>query len=126
MQSDLNIYCLPEELLLDFEPGWTETVARRLEKYVIADDVQVTDVGPHYGLFSVQGPKSAEVVQASGLGLEPVERPMGFTGVRDPTFGEIYCMNQQRGGTRGFDLFVPAAAPGAMADKLVAVATKLG
>src|SRR5262249_30837539 len=24
MQSDLNIYCLPNELLLDFEPGLTE------------------------------------------------------------------------------------------------------
>jgi len=126
MQSDLNIYCLPEELLLDFEPGWTQTVARRLDKYVIADDVQVVDAGPHYGLLSVQGPKSAELVQASGLGLEPVERPMGFTGVGDATFGEIYCMNQPRGGTRGFDLFAPAAALGAMADRLMAAATKLG
>src|SRR5438477_12828929 len=41
MQSDLNIYCLQDELLLDFEPGLTETVSQRLEKYIIADDVQV-------------------------------------------------------------------------------------
>src|SRR6266536_3663656 len=105
MQSDLNIYCLPEELLLDFEPGWSETVARRLEKYIIADDVQVVDVGPHYGLLSVQGPKSAEVVEATGLGLKPVESPMGLSSVRDSAFGEIYCMNQPRGVARGFDLF---------------------
>ena len=56
MQSDLHIYCLPDELLLDFEPGLTATVSARLEKYIVADDVQVVDVAPHYGLMSVQGP----------------------------------------------------------------------
>src|SRR5437016_14098437 len=39
MQSDLYIYCLPEELLLDFEPGLADTVSQRLEKYLVADDV---------------------------------------------------------------------------------------
>jgi len=58
MQSDLNIFCLPDELLLDFEPGLTATVTARLEKYIVADDVQVVEVAPHYGLLSVQGPKA--------------------------------------------------------------------
>src|SRR5881396_1487649 len=43
LQSDLNIYCLPEEFLLDFEPGLSGVVARRLETYIIADDVQLVD-----------------------------------------------------------------------------------
>src|SRR5947208_50084 len=62
MQSDLNIYILPDEILLDFEPGYGAAVAQRLEKYIIADDVQVTDVAPHYGLLSVEGPKSIEAL----------------------------------------------------------------
>src|SRR5579883_1900764 len=57
LESDLNIFCLPDELLLDFEPGLTERVTQRLDKYIIADDVQVVDVAAHYGLLSVQGPK---------------------------------------------------------------------
>src|SRR6266542_4694820 len=61
MQSDLYLYVLPEEILLDFEPGYSAAVAQRLEQYIIADDVQVTDVAPHYGLLSLQGPKAAEV-----------------------------------------------------------------
>ena len=32
MQSDLNIYRLEDELLLDFEPGLTRIVSERLEK----------------------------------------------------------------------------------------------
>ena len=67
MQSDLNIYCLTDELLLDFEPGLGQAVAQLLEKYIIADDVQVVDAAPHYGLLSVQGPKAEAVVCALGL-----------------------------------------------------------
>ena len=44
IQSDLNIYILENEILLDFEPGLTETVQQRLEKYIIAEDAQVMDV----------------------------------------------------------------------------------
>src|SRR5437773_338283 len=39
MESDLNIFALQEELLLDFEPGLTQTVSPRLEKFIVADDV---------------------------------------------------------------------------------------
>src|SRR5947208_8545225 len=44
MESDLNIYCLENELLLDFEPGLTASLAGRFEKFIIADDVQIIDV----------------------------------------------------------------------------------
>src|SRR5438876_7300330 len=36
MESDLYIYCLQDELLLDFEPGLTAKVSARLEKYIVA------------------------------------------------------------------------------------------
>src|SRR5881394_413536 len=64
LQSDLNIYVLENEILLDFEPGYSTAVVERLEKYVIADDVNVVDVAPDYGLLSVQGAKSMEVLTA--------------------------------------------------------------
>ena len=67
MESDLNIFALADELLLDFEPGLTEKISQRLEKYIVADDVQIVDAAPHYGLLSVQGPKAAEVIRASDL-----------------------------------------------------------
>src|SRR5579863_2834931 len=46
MESDLNIYRLENELLLDFEPGLSARVTQRLEKYIIAEDAQVIDVAP--------------------------------------------------------------------------------
>jgi folate-binding protein YgfZ len=126
MVSDLNIYCLSDELLLDFEPGLTGVVTERLEKFVIADDVQVVDAGPHYALLGVQGPESARVVNQLGLGLALPEKPFASAGVKEPALGEIYCMCQPRVGTAGFDLFVPVAALAAVADKLIAAANATG
>jgi folate-binding protein YgfZ len=96
MQSDLNVYNLADELLLDFEPGLTELVAQRLEKYIVADDVQIVNVAPLYGLLSVQGPQ-AEAVTRNVLGAtELPSEPFRFTRVTDPTLGELYVMNRSR------------------------------
>jgi len=126
MQSDLNLFVLTDELLLDFEPGYTATVAQRLEKYIVADDVQVVDVAPHYGLLTVQGPKAEAVVRALGLFNDVPASPFGCAKITDVTLGEIYLMKNPRLGAAGFDLFVPSDSLGAVADKLIAAAKSVG
>jgi folate-binding protein YgfZ len=138
MESDLNIYALQDELLLDFEPDLTAAISQRLERYIVADDVQVLDVAPHYGLLSVQGPKSSTVVEALKIFTELPEGPFDSIKISDVTLGEIYLMNQPRidlpesgahgvtRPTRGFDLFVPTGSLGAVADKLIAAAKSVG
>jgi folate-binding protein YgfZ len=108
LQSDLNIYCLENELLLDFESGLSQSVAERFEKYIIADDVQVVDVSVQYGLVSVQGPKAPEVT-LKVIGASLPEKPYQFT-VQTRDGGEWYCMNHARGTAAGFELFVPTVA----------------
>lgn len=126
MHSDLNIYHLAEELLLDFEPGYSAAVAQRLEKYVITEDVQLLDAASHYGLLSVQGPRAAETVTALGLDWKLPEKALMFATLDDTALGRLYLMNQARTGANSFDLFVPTAALGAVFDKLVAAAKSLG
>ena len=138
MQSDLNIFALADELLLDFEPGLTRVVTERLEKYIVADDVQVVDVAPLYGLLSVQGPKSEAVVRALGLfGVPPSggpdrvnaelpTKPFAYTKISDATLGELYLMQHPRLGPTAYDLFVPSVALAATADKLIAAANSTG
>lgn len=120
LQSDLNIYCLADEVLLDFEPGLTAKVIERLEKYIIADDVQVIDVASHYGMLAVQGPRSPEVVAAAGF--QAPDAPMHWTS----TSGELYCMNNARGTARGFDIFVPTSDRDALLTRLVDAAKSIG
>ncbi|MEI9864872.1 MAG: glycine cleavage T C-terminal barrel domain-containing protein [Limisphaerales bacterium] len=121
MESDLNIFALADELLLDFEPGLAEKISARLERFIVADDVQIVDAAPHYGLLSVQGPKAAEVINALGLfgvgwGERPRElltpttpdgssvasphqfptKPFASMKISDATLGEIYLVNHAR------------------------------
>jgi folate-binding protein YgfZ len=145
MESDLNIFALADELLLDFEPGLTEKISARLEKFIVADDVQIVDAAPHYGLLSVQGPKAAEVVRALNLFPEIPTQLLGSIKISDATLGEIYLASNLRFGLRrhvaalegadmsahskfpdGFDLFVPNNSLGAVADKLIAAAKQIG
>jgi len=122
MHSDLNIYRLADELLLDFEPGLTAAVTERLERYIITDDSQVLDAAPHYGLLRAQGPCAADAVAQFGLPWTVPARPLEFSAHADPTLGQLYLMR----GAGCFDLFIPTAALGAVFDKLVAAAKSLG
>jgi folate-binding protein YgfZ len=126
MESDLNIFCLAEELLLDFEPGLAGTISQRLDKYIVADDVQIVDAAPLYGLLSVQGPKAEAAVRALDLSAEFPTQPLASVKISDATPGEIYLANNARLGTAGFDLFIPNHSLGAVADKLVAAAKQTG
>ena len=126
IQSDLNIFALQDELLLDFEPGLTALVAQRLEKFIVADDVQIVDVTPHYGLFSVQGPKAEAVICSLTIFSEIPSQPLKSVKVSDATVGEIYLMNHARLGSTGFDIFVPLAAMSDIANKLIAAIKTIG
>ena len=126
LESDLNIHCLPEELLLDFEPGLGERVRRRLERFVIADDVQLVDVAPHYGQLGAFGPKAAELVERLRWAVRLPADPLASAIVKDAPTGEIVIVNHSRGAAAGFDLFVPAAGLEAVATKLMAAANESG
>lgn len=129
MHSDLNIYRLADELLLDFEPGYSAAVAQRLERYVITEDVQLLAAAPHYGLLSVRGPLAAEAILHLGLPWELPAKLLAFSAHLAPTLGQLYLMRRAgdlHSPALGFDLFVPIAALGAVFDKLVAAAKSLG
>ena len=148
MESDLNILVLAEELLLDFEPDLTEKISARLEKFIVADDVQIVDAAPHYGLLSVQGPKAESVIRSLELFSIIPTKPLDSVKISDAMLGEIYMVNHAcldgtygradsplavggaHGVTRptnyGFDLFVPNNSLGAVADKLIAATKQIG
>ena len=126
MESDLNIFTLADELLLDFEPGLAGKTSQRLGKFIVADDVQIVDAAPYYGLLSVQGQKAVEVIHALNVFPEIPTQQLGSIKISDATFGEIYLANNSRLGVGGFDLFVPNNSLGAVADKLIAAAKQIG
>ena len=118
MESDLFAYRLTDEILLDFEPGLTAVVQARLEQYVIAEDVEIADVAPHFGLLTVQGPQATTVLTA--LDLPTPSEPLTVAYTED----EIYVVHQPRLGTVGFDLFIPIDAMDDWRERLTAHAPR--
>lgn len=125
LEMDLHISCLEEEFIVDFEPGHTDAVRSRLEAYVIGDDVQIVDAAPFYGLASVQGPRSKDVIDRLELGVALPVKDHGIVAVNDATFGLVYVANHPRLGSVGFDLFVPQAGLAAMFERTVRAAADL-
>ena len=123
IESDFNIYCLENELLLDFEPGLAQHVIARFEKFIIADDVQAIDVSADYGVLSVQGPFSDAVLKEFAPGLVLPASSLSFTKF-DGSGQECYCMNVSRAGLPGFDLFLPMAGMADSLQKLKLIAGK--
>lgn len=126
MESDLNIYNLADELLLDFEPGFSERVTQRLEKFIVADDVQVVEVAPHYGLLSVQGPQAEAALRRVGRFAELPQHEFQFVQLKDATLGELYICNQPRLRSVGFDLFVPVESQEKAFEQLLAGVRDVG
>ena len=118
MESDLFAYRLADEILLDFEPGFTAAVQSRLERYVIAEDVEIADVAPHFGLLTMQGPQAEAVLTELDLPAPP--EPLAVAQTED----EIYIVHQPRLGTAGFDLFIPIDAMNAWRKRLDTIAPR--
>jgi folate-binding protein YgfZ len=69
LNAHIFITALGESLLMDAEPELRETLRDRLERYVIADDVQIDDVTDEFSLFHVltadmPAPGSGRIVSA--------------------------------------------------------------
>ncbi len=69
LNAHILIAALGESLLIDAEPELRETLRVRLDRYVIADDVQIEDVTDEFSLFHVlteepPAPDSGRIVSA--------------------------------------------------------------
>jgi folate-binding protein YgfZ len=64
--ADANIFCLPDHLLIDTEPETRQKVHQHLDKFIIADDVTISDFTDDTAVINVEGPAAASVVAELG------------------------------------------------------------
>ncbi len=108
-ESDAHILNLENEILIDFEEGLTERVSQRLDSFIIADDVEIVDVAPHYGMLHIAGPQSASVLQKQ---FPDWKYNADTTAIQKLGGGDdaVYIYRHARFGIDGFDLFLPVAS----------------
>ena len=69
--AELEIYALPEKLLVLSHASVRERTIATLDKFIIMDDVTLDDVTERFGSFAIEGPRAGTVVaEACGLSLE--------------------------------------------------------
>ena len=108
IQGDCNVYALPDEILLDLEPGEGASFVQRLEAFIVADDVEIVDVTAHFGLLTLQGPLALSLLEKATELISP-PFPMeeyGIAKVSGNAEGEIYVTKHDRTGRSGYDLYV--------------------
>lgn len=69
--ADTRILCMGESFLLDLWESLKERIYAHLNRYLIADDVEITDLAGQYGIISLQGPK-ARLLLGELLSLEKI------------------------------------------------------
>lgn len=62
MLAYMRIYCDEDSYLIDTEPGLSEKIVQILTHYLFREDVRIEDVTEEYGLVTIQGPLSGELL----------------------------------------------------------------
>ena len=71
--ADLYLLAMEDHLLLETDWALKEKLRAVLEKYIIADDVELGDRSDQLAALSVEGPRSGELLRGAGAGTLPGE-----------------------------------------------------
>jgi folate-binding protein YgfZ len=98
--AEIETYALADSLFCVSHAMIRERLIESLDKYIIMDDVALTDETPRYGTLAVEGPKAAAVTQElTGIDLSAVSE----LGRRETAVASIPCWVTKRssGGIAG-------------------------
>lgn len=103
MCADAFVHASGDSLIVDSEPETRDTLAARLERYIIADDVQLEDATEEFHLFHVVPAQTGGRYETAAGQLDQLA---GGSPGRDAA---IQVVRSSRYGRPGFDLFIPVA-----------------
>lgn len=109
MVSDGFAFILPDEILLDLEESTQQQIFDRFDHHIVADDVEVVDAGDHYHHFGFFGPKAKQLITLFDSQVEALDFkvPNSIHKIENPSFGEMYLTNPDRGLGPEIDVYIP-------------------
>lgn len=100
--ADAAVLALEDALLLDTEPETAASLAAHLDKYIIADDVAIEDIGASTAALGIEGPQAASVLEAAGA-------PVPSALFSHAAWGERRVVRSSVTGLPGFQVIAPLA-----------------
>lgn len=100
-----RIYKFGDYLLLELDAINREKIFKNLSRFVPAGEFFVTDVSDQFALFSLQGPRTLELIEA--LTGEPIDEKQYRIGEWQVEGAKVFIASHSRCGEPGIDIFVP-------------------
>lgn len=100
---DVWVHRLRECIYMETEPGLATKLIETLDRYLIADDVALSDESDAWAIFGVQGPAAYELV-GRVVGRVPADLPEHHTVIRAFEGTPIWVTARSYTGEPGFDL----------------------
>ena len=101
--GDVNLFCFEDHFLLDTEPETRHKLFEHLDRYIIADDVTLTDETESLSTIALEGPQAAATLEKLFAHLPDIP----YSTV---TYGDRIIARIDSTGAGGFFLFTPAKA----------------
>jgi folate-binding protein YgfZ len=116
--ADVRVLCSDNSFYLDIWDSVREKIAAHLNRYLVADEVEISDRSGDYKMISLEGPRSRALLQVLLHGTELPERRMQHIMV-DLSGGKVCVVYDSHSGEAGFDVFVAAAQLRGFAESLM-------
>jgi folate-binding protein YgfZ len=126
MLTWMRLFALPDALLADLPAAIVASTAETLDRYLIMEKVEIEDATGDLRLFSIQGPRAAEVVQAAA-GVDAAALGPRMLAISEGAEGTpLITAPATWTGEPGFDLFVATGAAAALWSRLAEAVRGVG
>ena len=122
--ADVHVYALDTSFLIDVDARIKNKMIEALDRFIIADDVEMEDVSERQFTLAIQGPLASQVLEAAGVtvaienAFQHVEVMLGTTPVR--------LIRVDDTGADGYELLVPTAQAEAVWQTLIQAGEPFG
>jgi aminomethyltransferase len=123
--ADLRVLCAVNSFYLDFWDTLTEKVLAHLNRYLVADEVEILDRSDEYAILSLQGPRAEEML-AEFCGSAKLPEQIAHHAMINCSDAAICVVRASHTGETGFDLIVLKAASISVAQDLTEIGQRFG
>lgn len=106
--AEVRVLCAMNSIYLDFWEALKEKTLAHLNRYLVADEVEILDTNEQWKVLSLQGPRAAEILRAA---LAPADLPgRAHQHAMIPCAGSLVCVvHADHYGSLGYDIIVQTA-----------------
>jgi folate-binding protein YgfZ len=112
VQADMKVYCFADHFLMVCQHYVKDRLMKGLDRYIISEDVQMTDATKELAMIQIIGPDSDSFLNGVGISAVP-EKPYSFTPVKIASL-EAHLIRLPA----GYALLTPVSSASALLDAL--------